>query len=59
LLCLLAVDSRVVTRLEVVYGGFDPFFLSYTRLAFAVKVPDWLGEQFGDVWVVLLKFVPY
>ncbi len=57
--CLLAVDSRVLSCFEVEYAGFDPFFLSYTRLAFAVKVPDGLGEQFGDVRVVLLEIIPY
>lgn len=44
LLCLLAVDSWVVARLEIVHGGFDPFLLSYTCLALAVEVPDGLGE---------------
>ena len=56
---LLAIDPWVISRLEVKYGGFDPFLLSHACLTFAVKVPDGLCEQLGDVRVVLLKIIPY
>lgn len=45
-------------RLEVEDAGADVGFLALADLAFAVKVPDGRGEEFGDGRVLLLQDVP-
>lgn len=33
--------------------------MTLRSLAFPVKVPDWLGEELGDVWTFPLDSIPY
>lgn len=45
----LCVDAAVGSTLEVDHAGADVFFLACAGLAFAVEVPDGLGEGLEDV----------
>lgn len=53
------VDTTIGLRLEVEDGCADPVLLANRLFTLAVKVPDGLGEQLGDIRVLLLQCVPY
>lgn len=55
----LAVQSALAAVLNIHNRLTDPLLLALGDLALAVKVPDGLGQELGDVGVFLLKGVPY
>lgn len=55
----LGVKTSVWTRLHVEDGRLDPLFLTNGCLPLAVEVPDRLCEEFRNIWVLLLKSIPY
>ena len=54
----LGVNAAILTSLEVEDRGLDVWFLTMGHFTLAVKVPDGLGEEFGNVWTLLLESVP-
>ena len=50
-------DPDTINEVEDWLSGI--WLLSVRNFAFAVKVPDWLGEELGDVGSLRLQCVPY
>lgn len=54
----LGVDTAVLAGLEVEDRSLDVWLLAVRHLALAVEVPDWLSEELGNVWTLLLEGIP-
>ena len=55
---LLGVDTAINAGLEVEDAGADVGVLAGADFAFAVEIPDWLGEGFENVGAGLVQDVP-
>jgi hypothetical protein len=54
----LRINSTVWSRFEIKHRSPDVWFFAGAGFSFAVKVPDGLGQCFGDIGSFFLESVP-